>query len=76
VLLRLAGADNVMLSWRAVKDEALEATLNNHLELFSTEGLRTLVLAERYLDEDEYRAWDQKFKAALMELDDRQEKSV
>lgn len=64
----------MILSWRAIRDEALESTLNSHLELFSTEGLRTLVLAERYLDEDEYKAWDAKYKAALLELDDRQEK--
>lgn len=65
-----------MLSWRAVKDEALERTLNKHLEQFSTDGLRTLVLAERVLQEDEYQVWDREFKQAQLEIDDRTAKGT
>ena len=54
----------------------METTLNKHLEAYSTEGLRTLVIAERVIPEEEYQEWDKEFKAAQLELEDRQDKGV
>jgi hypothetical protein len=36
--------------------------------------LRTLFLAEKYLDEQTYRLWNEKAIAAKLEVNDREEK--
>mmetsp|Transcript_12204 Transcript_12204/g.23149 ORF Transcript_12204/g.23149 Transcript_12204/m.23149 type:complete len:995 (+) Transcript_12204:1129-4113(+) len=41
---------------------------------FAREGLRTLVVSQRELAEDEFNAWKKKYDAAGLELDDRDNK--
>ncbi|KAL1841892.1 hypothetical protein VTJ49DRAFT_6414 [Mycothermus thermophilus] len=45
-----------------------------HVEEFATEGLRTLIFAYRYLDEDEYRRWKEIYLKATTSLVKRQER--
>eukprot|EP01134_Creolimax_fragrantissima_P001479 CFRG1479T1 len=66
------GADSVMLSWR-VKNDDLSDITNNHLEEFSTEGLRTLVLADREISDVEYEEWSEKYRQAALSLENRAE---
>ena len=51
----------------------LEKTLE-HLEEFSTEGLRTLLYAYKFLASDEYEQWASDYNAALVALEDRAQK--
>ncbi|KAI8065869.1 hypothetical protein BC940DRAFT_320202 [Gongronella butleri] len=45
-----------------------------HLEAFAQEGLRTLCLSYRFIAEDEYNAWNQRFDKANSSLYGREEK--
>ncbi|EQB50527.1 hypothetical protein CGLO_10022 [Colletotrichum gloeosporioides Cg-14] len=45
-----------------------------HLDDFATEGLRTLLFAQKFISNQDYRAWKQSFDAAATSLTDRQEK--
>ncbi|CEP11563.1 hypothetical protein [Parasitella parasitica] len=49
-----------------------EATLQ-HLSTFANEGLRTLCIASRFIDEDEYQAWAVRYKAASNSISNREE---
>ncbi|EGG15352.1 transmembrane protein [Cavenderia fasciculata] len=50
-----------------------EETLN-YLKIFSREGLRTLMLAERDLTQDEFDEWKHSFLQATTSLDNREER--
>lgn len=45
-----------------------------HLDEFATEGLRTLVYAQRFVPENEYRVWKANYDAATTSLVDRQDR--
>ncbi|KAF5575182.1 phospholipid-translocating ATPase [Fusarium pseudocircinatum] len=45
-----------------------------HVDDFASEGLRTLMYAYRYIDEDSYRTWKEKYREAETSLVDRQER--
>ncbi|CAM1507873.1 Fc.00g047210.m01.CDS01 [Cosmosporella sp. VM-42] len=45
-----------------------------HIDDFATEGLRTLLYAYRYIDEDSYAQWKQIYREAETSLDNRQER--
>ncbi|RLN90603.1 hypothetical protein BBJ28_00022403 [Nothophytophthora sp. Chile5] len=70
------GADNViypMLSKSKSDPEMMKETMR-HLETFGDDGLRTLTIAQRRVDEKEYLNWSARFKEAnssLEEIDKR-----
>eukprot|EP00736_Rhodelphis_marinus_P000457 Rmarinus@m.8664 len=64
------GADNIML---ARSDTKSRATLERHLSEFAGEGLRTLVLAQRSLSKSEALTWLEKFDAAKVALNNREQ---
>lgn len=41
-----------------------EAQTRDHIKRYAEAGLRTLVLAYRELDEEDYKAWDEEFYRA------------
>lgn len=45
-----------------------------HIDDFATEGLRTLLYAYRYIDEESYHQWKEVYREAETSLDDRQER--
>ncbi|KAI5461679.1 hypothetical protein BGZ63DRAFT_424547 [Mariannaea sp. PMI_226] len=45
-----------------------------HIDDFATEGLRTLLYAYRYIDEESYAQWKEVYREAETSLDDRQER--
>lgn len=51
----------------------IEKTLE-HVDEFSTEGLRTLLYGHRFLHHTEYEEWKQKYDEARLSLTDRQKK--
>lgn len=48
------------------KKQMEESRTGDHLEGFSNEGLRTLVIAEKTIPEDFYQAWKKRYDEALM----------
>lgn len=45
-----------------------------HIDDFATEGLRTLLFAHKYLDEEEYQSWSKLYQDATTSLVQRQER--
>lgn len=75
IFLYCKGADSVIYS-RLKRGEQKELRLETakHLEMFAREGLRTLCIAYRVLDEKEYIAWRTEHDLAATALEDREEK--
>jgi phospholipid-translocating ATPase len=69
------GADSMVYSRlaRGEQQELRKATAEN-LEIFAREGLRTLCVAERDLDEDTYREWSKDHDFAAQALTDREDR--
>ncbi|XP_017777528.1 PREDICTED: probable phospholipid-transporting ATPase IM isoform X2 [Nicrophorus vespilloides] len=68
------GADNVIYErLRADSDEVKNRT-QEHLNKFAGEGLRTLCLASRDLDEEFFNKWKQRHMEAALSLQDRDER--
>ena len=57
-----------------VDDAAVLERCFQHINDFATEGLRTLLYAYRYIEEDEYECWKKVYLGASTALVDRQEK--
>lgn len=55
-------------------DEYLIEKTLEHIEDFSTEGLRTLLYSFKWLDRGEYESWSQEYQAAKIALVDRSRK--
>jgi phospholipid-translocating ATPase len=69
------GADSMIYSrLRPGEQDELRNTTAEHLEMFAREGLRTLCIAEKDLDEDEFQLWNVDHEAAATALTDRDEK--
>ncbi|KAJ7029355.1 phospholipid-translocating ATPase [Mycena alexandri] len=68
------GADNVIFE-RLKKGvaEGLKVETEAHLGEFAGDGLRTLTLAYKILQEEEYTAWNERYHEATVALDDRDE---
>ena len=55
-------------------DEAVFERCFQHIDDFATEGLRTLLYAQRFIDEEEYKRWKKLYADASTSLVDRQAK--
>lgn len=78
IFLLIKGADDVIFE-RLRKDggeeaESLKKTTEKHLDEFAGQGLRTLTLAYKVIEEEEYEAWNENYNAASAVLDGRDEK--
>ncbi|KAJ7143107.1 phospholipid-translocating ATPase [Mycena crocata] len=74
LLLLSKGADNVIFERlkKGTADE-LKVQTEKHLDEFAGKGLRTLTLAYKVLQEEEYLAWNERYHEATVALDDREE---
>ncbi|XP_053149174.1 phospholipid-transporting ATPase IK [Hemicordylus capensis] len=70
IKLYTKGADTVILE-RLHQARLNEATTVKALDSFATDTLRTLCLASREVDEDEYSLWSKKYHAASVLLQNR-----
>ncbi|XP_046677683.1 phospholipid-transporting ATPase ID isoform X2 [Homalodisca vitripennis] len=68
------GADSVVYQRLKGGDEALKAKTLEHLNKFAGEGLRTLCLAVKDLNEKEFETWRVKHHEASVSMDDREER--
>ncbi|KZF20825.1 P-type ATPase [Xylona heveae TC161] len=75
IVLFCKGADSIIWSrLRRGEQAELRESTKQHLEMFAREGLRTLCVAQRELNEDEYYAWNKKHEVAAAAVQDREEK--
>ncbi|XP_017852723.1 phospholipid-transporting ATPase ID isoform X2 [Drosophila busckii] len=74
VVLYCKGADNVIYDRLHGGQEDLKARTQDHLNKFASEGLRTLVLAERRLSEAYYNEWRQRQQEAALSMESREQK--
>lgn len=61
LLLMSKGADNIMMDLLAPGSST--DTLQKQLDEFAIEGLRTLVMAQRYIDDSEWGTWFEKWNS-------------
>ncbi|KAJ4855120.1 cation transport ATPase (P-type) domain-containing protein [Trichoderma breve] len=67
------GADSAILPRLRLSSLAMQKA-TEHLDDFATEGLRTLLFAQKFVSEQEYRSWKKLYDDATTSLTDRQEK--
>ena len=75
IMLFCKGADSVIYSRLKKGDQQqLRKSTAEHLEMFAREGLRTLCIAQKELDEEEYIAWNEEHDLAAAAIVDREDK--
>ena len=75
LMLFCKGADSVIYSrLRKGEQQALRKDTAEHLEMFAREGLRTLCIAQKELNEEEYRLWNKEHDLAAAAIVDREDK--
>ena len=76
IKLLTKGADTMILDRLGQSDfhkKHYEATIK-HLDEFAISGLRTLCLAVRTIEEDDYKVWNSKFHEASIAIEDKDKK--
>ena len=74
IVLYCKGADSVIYERLAAdQDPALKEQTSKDMETFANSGLRTLCIAYRYLEEEEYLEWSAIYDAATSSVNDREE---
>ncbi|KAF7808958.1 putative phospholipid-transporting ATPase 9 [Senna tora] len=73
ILLLCKGADSVMFERLDENGREFEEKTMEHVHEYADAGLRTLILAYRELDEEEYKAFDKKFSEAKNSISADQE---
>lgn len=75
IILFCKGADSIIYSrLKRGEQRGLRDATAKQLELFAVEGFRTLCIAERVLDEQQYLAWKKEHDLAATALDNREER--
>ncbi|KAJ7047444.1 phospholipid-translocating ATPase [Mycena alexandri] len=74
LFLLTKGADNVIFERLKEGGDELKEATEGHLSDFANNGLRTLTLAYKVIQEDEYAAWSERYHEASVSLDEREEK--
>ncbi|AOA61897.1 Aminophospholipid translocase (flippase) [Komagataella phaffii CBS 7435] len=74
IMLYTKGADNVIYPrLRKDQDENIVNQTALHLEQFAEEGLRTLCVAEKKLESEYFKEWQQRYNAACSSVSDNRE---
>jgi phospholipid-transporting ATPase len=68
------GADSIILPRLRAGQNILIQRTQDFLDSFSKEGLRTLVIAEKIITDEEYHAWNKNYQNALVATANREEK--
>jgi phospholipid-translocating ATPase len=72
IILYCKGADSIIYSrLKRGEQSELRRTTAEHLEMFAREGLRTLCIAQKELDEEEYQNWNREHEIAAAAIQDR-----
>ncbi|XP_055380477.1 probable phospholipid-transporting ATPase IM [Condylostylus longicornis] len=70
------GADNVIYDRLKPGNNTLKKLTQDHLNKFAGEGLRTLVLAEKFIDDSIYNAWKKKLNETALSLSSSKTKII
>jgi phospholipid-translocating ATPase len=74
LILYCKGADSVIYArLREDHDPALKEATAKDMEAFANNGLRTLCISYRYIEEEEYLEWSRVYDAAVNSIEDRDE---
>ncbi|CAO2148873.1 unnamed protein product [Urochloa humidicola] len=76
ILLLSKGADSVILKRLAPTGTKFEGETRRHINKYATSGLRTMVLAYRVLDDNEYREFNKEFKEAQKSMSPDRDKKI
>ncbi|KAI4368975.1 hypothetical protein MLD38_017472 [Melastoma candidum] len=76
ILLLCKGADSVMFERLARDGKSFEEATMEHVNMYADAGLRTLILAYRELDEDEYTNFNKKFSEAKNSVSEDRESLI
>ena len=68
------GADSVMLPLMAGSEKDVLRATERHLEDHANDGLRTLILAQRYIEPEAFESWSKRYRAALVDLAELEKK--
>ena len=71
IIYYLKGAENVMMKF--VKKEYV-SYISENAENLATKGLRTLVLSQKIISQEDFDKWNGEYKEALTSMENRQEK--
>ena len=71
IIYYLKGAENVMMKF--VKKEYI-SYISENAENLATKGLRTLVLSQKIISEEDFNKWNDEYKDALTSMENRKEK--
>jgi len=66
------GADSIIE--QRLKDNTNMPETTSYLQNYASEGLRTLLLAEKTIDEEEYQEWNKEYEQACLSTEDRDQK--
>lgn len=72
LFLLTKGADNVIFERLKEGSDELKDITEKQLDDFANDGLRTLTLAYKVVNEDEYESWSQRYHDATVAMDDRE----
>ncbi|KAJ5077855.1 putative phospholipid-transporting atpase [Anaeramoeba ignava] len=73
LILLTKGADNVIIERLASGQEKSIDQISNDLTQFARSGLRTLLIAYRYIEENQFQNWKIRYEQALSSLNNRQQ---
>ena len=71
IIYYLKGAENVMMKF--VKKDYI-GYIKENAENLATKGLRTLVLTQKLISQEEFDKWNEEYTEAISSMDDRKEK--
>ncbi|XP_006143250.1 phospholipid-transporting ATPase FetA isoform X3 [Tupaia chinensis] len=74
VMLFCKGADTIICELLHPSCRSLNEVTMEHLDDFASEGLRTLMVAYRELDDGFFRAWSKKHSEACLSVENREDK--
>lgn len=74
IFLLCKGADNIIFERLRPGNEEVKQKTDSDLQYFASEGLRTLCLAYKIVEEDEYERWAKAYHEASVALEDREDK--
>lgn len=73
IVLYSKGADNVILERLSSGQQTLVSQTKRHLEEYSNEGLRCLLLGFKKISEKNYNEWEERYRMASTTMEDRDE---
>ncbi|KAJ9113189.1 hypothetical protein QFC22_006028 [Naganishia vaughanmartiniae] len=74
IFLLCKGADNIIFERLRPGNEEIKKKTDSDLQYFASEGLRTLCLAYKIVEEDDYERWAKAYHDASVALEQREEK--